>query len=57
MKQIKLKLMAIWDIIINKRFYLITFTDEGKVNWRTVYGVPDECAEIDEDQIENLKHH
>ena len=55
MKQIKLKLMAIWDIIISKRFYLITFTDEGKVNWRTVYAVPDECVEIDEGQVDNLK--
>lgn len=55
MKHIKLKAIAIWDIIISKRFYLITFTNEGKVDWRTAYGVPDECVEIDEDQVDNLK--
>lgn len=52
MNKIKLKVMAIWDIIFSKRFYLITFTDEGKVNWRTVYGVSDECVEIDESKTE-----
>jgi len=51
----KLKIKAIWDILISKRFYLITFTNEGNVNWRTVYAVPDECVEIDDSLVNPLK--
>lgn len=44
MKKIKLKLLAIKDIITNGKFYLITFDDKDEIKWRTAYG-------IDEDEI------
>ena len=48
MKKLKLKLLAIKDIITNGKFYLITFDDKDDIKYRTDYG-------IDEDYICN-KH-
>lgn len=39
MKKIKRKLRAIWDIITTDKFYLVTFKDNGDVNWRTEYNI------------------
>lgn len=44
MKKLKLKLLAIKDILTNGKFYLITFDDNDDIKWRTAYG-------IDEDEI------
>jgi hypothetical protein len=37
--KIRLKFKAIIDIIKSKKFYLITFTDNDEVNWRTQYNI------------------
>jgi hypothetical protein len=37
--KIQLKFKAIIDIIKSKKFYLITFTDDDEVNWRTQYNI------------------
>lgn len=39
MKSIKRKLRAIWDIITTNKFYLVTFKDNGDVNWRTEFNI------------------
>ncbi len=44
MNKLKLKLLAIKDIITNGKFYLITFNDKDDIKYRTAYG-------IDEDYI------
>ena len=44
MKRLKLKTLAIIDILTNGKFYLITFDDKDEIKYRTAYG-------IDEDEI------
>ena len=39
MKKLKLKLLAIKDIITNGKFYLITFDDKDDIKYRTAYGI------------------
>ncbi len=39
MKNIKRKLLAIWEIITTDKFYLVTFKNDGDVNWRTEYNI------------------
>jgi hypothetical protein len=39
MENIKRKVLAIWDIITTNKFYLVTFKDNGDVNWRTEYNM------------------
>ena len=39
MKNILRKIRAIVDIITSNKFYLVTFTDENEVNWRTEFGI------------------
>ena len=36
---IKLKILAIIDILVSKKFYLVTFTEDNEVNWRTEYNI------------------
>ena len=43
MKRFYLKTKAILDIILAKKFYLVTFKDNNDVDWRTEYNIdPDE---------------
>ena len=39
MKKLKLKLLAIKDIITNGKFYLITFDDKYDIKYKTAYGI------------------
>jgi hypothetical protein len=39
MKSFFRKIRAILDIISTNKFYLITFKDNGEVNWRTEYNI------------------
>jgi hypothetical protein len=39
MKDIKKKALAIWDIITTNKFYLVTFKENGDVNWRTEFNI------------------
>jgi hypothetical protein len=36
------KLRAIIDIVRTNKFYLITFTDDDEVNWRTEFNINSE---------------
>ncbi len=42
MIKIKLKLLAIKDILTNSKFYLVTFDDKEEVKWRTAYGIEED---------------
>ena len=39
LKRIKMKFRAILDILYTNKFYLITFTDDDKVNQRTQFNI------------------
>lgn len=39
MKAFLRKIRAILDIIKTNKFYLVTFTDDNEVNWRTEFNI------------------
>ena len=43
-EKVRLKLLALIDVLINDRFYLVTFNDKDEIKYRTQYGINEEEA-------------